>query len=225
MKRRTLDIIFSAGGIALACLALILALVLTSNANFSKNYVRDQLSREKITFKTVDKLTPEEKAFTAQNTNCLVTFAGQQLTTGKQAECYANEFIALHLKNIPNANGLTYSQLGTVQNDIKAQITTAEASNAPTLPDLQQKLTDVTAARDTVFKGEMLRSALLSSFGFSVLGDKAAQGATVAYIVAGLLALLSIAGFVHAFVTPKQKAFAPVPQPETARYDKTSVGV
>ena len=41
---------------------------------------------------------------------------------------------------------------------------------------------------------------------------KGAQVATVAYLVAALLALLSIAGFVHAFRTPKDKTFA-APQP------------
>jgi hypothetical protein len=215
MKRRTLDIMFSAGGLGLAALALVLALVLTSNANFSRTYVKDQLSQQKITFKTADKLTPEEKAFTAEHTNGLVRYAGQQLTTGKQAEVYANEFIALHLQGI--ADGKTYAELGTVQNDLKAKIAAAESSNDPTLPDLQAQLAELSSARDTVFKGEMLRGALLSSFGFSVLGEKAAQGATVAFIVAALLALLSIAGFAHAFRTPGTKAFAPVEPREPDR--------
>ena len=52
MKRRTLDVLFSAGGIALAGLLLVLGLVMTSNANFAKNYVKDQLSQQNITFKT-----------------------------------------------------------------------------------------------------------------------------------------------------------------------------
>lgn len=41
---------------------------------------------------------------------------------------------------------------------------------------------------------------------------KGEQVATVAFLVAALLALLSIAGFVHAFVIPKTRAFA-VPEP------------
>jgi hypothetical protein len=222
MKRRTLDIMFSIGGMGLAIAALALALVLTSNANFSRNYVKDQLSQQKITFKTVDKLTPEEKAFTAEHTNGLIRYAGLPLTTGKQAEVYANEFIGLHLQSI--SDGKTYAELGTVQSDLKAKIATAESTNDPTLPDLQKQLADITAARETVFKGEMLRGALLSSFGFSVLGDKAAQGAWVAFLVAALLFVLSIAGFIHAFVIPKDKAFAPVelaPAPSNER-DKAS---
>src|SRR5439155_8916026 len=108
MKRRTLDVLFSAGGITLAVLLLMLALVMTSNANFAKGYVKDQLSQQKIAFKTAESLTAEEK-----KSACLVKYAGLPLTTGKQAECYANEFIGLHVKS--TANGQTYAELGTPQ--------------------------------------------------------------------------------------------------------------
>ena len=56
---------------------------------------------------------------------------------------------------------------------------------------------------------------------------KGEQVATVAYIVAALLALLAIAGFVHAFKTPKDKAFA-APQRERVNGkadDKQLLGV
>ena len=105
MKRKTLDILFSLGGLALAGLLLIGGLVLTSNANFASNYVTDQLSQQNIVFKTADTLTAEEK-----QSACLVTYAGQKLANGKQAKCYANEFIGLHLKSI--AGGKTYADLG-----------------------------------------------------------------------------------------------------------------
>ncbi len=64
------------------------------------------------------------------------------------------------------------------------------------------------AQRETLFKGETLRGLLLTSFGFSVFGDKGGQVATVAYMAAALMILLSIAGFAHAMRTPKNKAFA-----------------
>ena len=106
MKRRTLDVLFSLGGLALAGLLLVAGIVLTANANFANNYVRDQLTQQNITFKTADTLTDEEKA-----QPCLVENAGKQLTTGKQAECYANNFIGLHLES--TADGKTYAELGT----------------------------------------------------------------------------------------------------------------
>src|SRR2546430_4997950 len=157
MKRRTLDILFSAGGVLLAGLLLAIGVVLTSNANFATNYVHDQLAQQNITFKTADALTAEEK-----QSACLVKYAGQQLTTGKQAECYANEFIGLHLKSI--AGGQTYAQLGDAQTTLRTKITTAQQTNDPTLAGLQKQLTDVTANRETVFKGETLRGLLLTSY-------------------------------------------------------------
>jgi hypothetical protein len=200
MKRRTLDVLFSLGGVVLAGLLLIAGLVLTSNANFANNYVHDQLSQQNITFKTADTLTAEEK-----ESACLVKYAGQQLTTGKQAECYANEFIGLHLKS--TAGGKTYAELGTVQSDLRTKLAAAQKANDTALTaDLQKQLTDVNAQRETVFKGETLRGLLLTSYGFSEFGAKAAQFATVAYLGSGLMLLLSIAGFVHAFVTPKTVA-------------------
>jgi hypothetical protein len=206
MKRRTLDFLFSAGGIALAALLLVLGLVMTSNANFAKRYVKSQLSQQNITFKTASTLTPEE-----QQSACLVKFAGQPLTTGKQAECYANDFIGLHVKSV--ANGQTYADLGAPQTALATQVKSATATNDPALPDLQKQLAAVTAQRETLFKGETLRGLLLTSFGFSVFGVKGGQVATVAYIVAGLLALLSLAGLFHALRTSKDEAFAAVPQP------------
>jgi hypothetical protein len=206
MKRRTLDILVGLGGVVLAGLLLIAGLVLTSNANFANDYVKTQLSQQQITFKTADTLTAEEK-----QSACLVQYAGQQLTSGKQAECYANEFIGLHLKSI--AGGKTYAQIGDVQTDLKAQIA-ALPKDDPAAAGLQKQLTDLTAQRETVFKGETLRGLLLTSYGFSEFGAKAAQAALVAYLAAGLLLLLGVAGLVHAATTPRSKGFA-VPEPST----------
>ena len=202
MKRRTLDFLFSAGGVALAVLLLVLGLVMTSNANFAKNYVHDQLSQQKISFKTADTLNTEEK-----QSSCLQKYAGEQLTKGKQAECYANDFIGLHLTE--TAAGKTYAEMGAVQTDLRAQIATAQKANETSkVTDLNKQLTDANNQRDTLFKGETLRGLLLTSYGFSVFGVKGEQVATVAYIVAALLLLLSLAGFAHAFRTPETVAFA-----------------
>ncbi len=103
MKRRTLDLVFSVGGLVVAVLVLVLGLVLQSQANFADDYVTDQLTEQKITFTPEAGLSEEEK-----EASCLVEYAGQPLTTGKQAECYANEYIGLHLAEIND--GKTYSQ-------------------------------------------------------------------------------------------------------------------
>lgn len=79
------------GGLALAVLLVALGGVMKSNADFAERNVRGQLAEQRMMFKAAEALTPEEKG-----TPCLVRYAGELLTTGQQAECYANHFIGRH---------------------------------------------------------------------------------------------------------------------------------
>ncbi|MDP1794215.1 MAG: hypothetical protein Q8K63_08775 [Acidimicrobiales bacterium] len=207
MKRRTLDILFSAGGFGIASLLLVLGLVMTSNGNFAGNYVHRQLAEQKISFPPADKLSKEELA-----SSCVAANAGKAIVSGKQAECYANDFIGLHIKGI--ADGKTYAELGAVQSGLKAQLAAATGSSAA---GLQKQLEAVTGQRETLFKGETLRGLLLTSYGFSTFGVKADQAATVAFGAAAIMALLSAFGLWHAMHTASTEAFAPVPTPKRAR--------
>jgi hypothetical protein len=204
MKRRTLDIMFSVGGLLVAALLLVMGVVLTSNANFAKDYTRDQLAAQQINFKAADKLTDAEKA----GAPCAIAYAGQALTTGKQAECYA-QYIGVHVKS--TAAGRTYASQGDFINGLKAELATAQKATPPDqakIADLNTQITSATAARETLFKGETLRGLLLTSYGFSVFGVKGAEGATVAFIISGLMLILSLAGLYHAYRTPRTQAFA-----------------
>jgi hypothetical protein len=203
MKRRTLDIIFSVGGMALAVLLVVLGLVLRSNADFAQNYVHDQLTAQKITFTPAEKLSAEE-----QQSADLVKYAGQPLTTGNQAEAYANDYIALHLAETNDAK--TYAETSNQARALRAQATTAQQTNAPSAADLDKQATALEAKVQTLFRGETLRGLLLTSYGFSIFGDKAMQASWVAFIAAFVLLLASVAGFVHALRTSKAEAFAPV---------------
>jgi hypothetical protein len=200
MKRRTLDIVFSVGGVALAGLLLMLGLVLTNQADFAKSYVKDQLTEQKITFTPVAGLAAEEK-----QADCLVANAGQPLTTGKQAECYANEYIGLHVTEING--GKTYSESSGDARALQARAdaATAAAPNAPATLALEGQAAAAKGKVDSLFRGETLRGLLLTSYGFSIFGDRAQQAAYVAFAAALVLLLASIAGFVHAFTRPKSK--------------------
>ena len=99
MKRRTLDLIVSSGGLVLVVLLVAVGLVFNSNARFAETYTEDQLGSENISFKAADELTDAEVAWTNARTGCLFAHAGETLMTGKQAECYANEFIGGHLRD------------------------------------------------------------------------------------------------------------------------------
>ena len=60
MKRKTLDIAFSFGGVVFSVLLLVVGLILTDQKNFADDYVSGQLEEQAITFKAADKLASEE---------------------------------------------------------------------------------------------------------------------------------------------------------------------
>jgi hypothetical protein len=213
MKRRTLDIIFASGGLMVAVLLAALGLALLSQYAFATDYVKEELSAQKIVFPTADKLTTEETTWKAGSA-CLVTYAGQTMETGPQAECYAKYYLAKHMDTSAKTAGFpgaTYATLGGIRTDLSAQIAAAKAKSDTTgAADLQKKLDTATSLRTTMQTGETLRGLLLTVYGFSSIGEKGGLAANLLFGLAGLMGLLSVAGFVHAFATPKEKViFAP----------------
>jgi hypothetical protein len=194
MKRKTLDLIFSIGGGLLAILLLVLGLVLQNQASFADSYVRDQLAQQKITFTPEEGLSDQER-----EADCLVANAGEPLLTGKQAECYANEYIGLHLTFINE--GKTYSETSGQARAKESELEEARAADPESaeVAQLEQELAELQGKTESVFRGEALRGVLLTAYGFSVFGERAGQAALVAFLVAGVLGAASIAGFVHAF--------------------------
>lgn len=63
----------------------------------------------------------------------------------------------------------------------------------------------VAGLRTTMQTGETLRGLLLTTYGFSIFGDRADLAATVCYIAFALLLLLSLLGLVHAFFSKHSK--------------------
>ena len=200
MKRRTLDIAFSIGGALFAVLLLVLGLVLKNQADFASNYVKDQLSLQQITFTPEAGLNGEQ-----DDAPCLIDYAGTVLDSGKEAECYANEYIAYHLGESAKGagyEGATYATLGTPQRELRTELAAAKEAGDDTT-EIQASLDAVNALRDTMFRGETLRGLLLTTYGFSIFGDRADLAALVCLLGAALLLLLSIAGFAHAMVSHK----------------------
>ena len=198
MKRRTLDMIFSAGGVAVAILLVLLGFVFKTNADFADSYVHDQLAEQKISFTAAEFLSDEEKT-----SSCLIENAGTPLDSGKKAECYANDYIGMHLKGI--GGGETYATIGAIQTKAKTALADATAANASNVVELKADLDKITGQRETMFKGETLRGLLLTSYGFSIFGEKAALAAMLSFLGALVMLLASVAGFIHAFSTPKDK--------------------
>lgn len=228
MKRRTLDIIFASGGLVIAIAVLVLGFVLMDQYNWGKDYVKEELGSQKIYFTEASKLTDEEKNW-KPGSACLTEYGGQLLETGAQAQCYAKYYIGLHIETsaaavkfsapinvniggkdqtLTSLEGQTYGTMGTVRTALAADQKALSDKGDKTAADARQKDVDATAnARTTQQTGETLRGLLLTSYGFSIFGDKANTIAEICYLVAALLALLSVAGFVHAWMAKDHKVF------------------
>lgn len=214
MKRRTLDIILAGGGLMVGVLILVLGFAVASQYSFAQSYVKEELSAQKIAFAPAAKLTDAEKNWQPGST-CLTTYAGQTLETGPQAQCYAKYYIREHMKAAAESAGFpgaTYATLGSIRTDLTAQVAAAKAQGDTSgAADAQKKLDAATALRTTMQTGETLSGLLLTVYGFSVVGDIAGLAANILYGLGAIMVFISIAGFVHAYVTPKEKVvFAPV---------------
>jgi hypothetical protein len=191
MKRKTLDVMVSVAGLVIAALLVVAGSLLTWAHNFVTDEVHTQLAAQKIYFppKGSDAIKgPEYKE--------MQKYAGQQLTTGAQAETYANHFIANHLKAI--GGGKTYAQLS------------AESMANP-------KDTKLAETVQTVFKGETLRGLLLNAYAFGTMGTIAGIAALVSFVGAGIMLILGALGLWHSRrVEPTAEVFSghPTPRPD-----------
>jgi len=205
MKRRTLDIAFSVGGALFAVLLLILGLVLSDQGDFASSYVHDELLEQKISFPAEYNGGETE----VEGSGCLTEYDGTPLDSGAKAECYANYYINTHLHHSAEGAGYageTYSSMGSIIGGLKADLTAAqESGDQAAIDEAQAAVDSANGLRDTMFKGETLRGLLLTTYGFSIFGDRADTAALVCYLAAALLFLLSVAGIAHAFTSKHAK--------------------
>jgi hypothetical protein len=147
MRRTTFDKLLGWIGTSAGVALLIVGGLLLWGSAYVHNTVQGQLAAQQITFpsaaafahpKAGSEITPSMIPLVSQ-------YAGQQLLTGQQAEAYADHFIAVHITDM--AGGKTYSQLSAAS--------IAQPNN-----------TQLAGLVNTVFKGETLRSMLLSAYGW-----------------------------------------------------------
>jgi hypothetical protein len=180
MKRRTLDVLLSTGGLVVAAVLIISGALLTWGHNFVQNEVHNQLAQQQIFF-------PDKAGIAAQDnadiTKYVSKYAGQQVVNGQQAQAFADHYINNHLQEV--AGGKTYSQISGEW--LALQSTNP---NSPKLDTLAQE-------RQTLFMGETLRGLLLNAYAFGKMGTIAGIAAIVSFVGAGLMLLLSGLGFWH----------------------------
>jgi hypothetical protein len=193
MQRKVFDVLASAGGALVVVVLVVAGALLMWGYSFANSNVHNQLAEQQITF-------PAKAAFAHPVAGSEITpsmigtvskYAGQPLVTGQQAEVYANDFIAVHLKEI--GGGLTYAQL---------------SAKAMALPKGSVAYTAAEAKVQTVFQGTTLRGLLLEAYAFGTFATIALIGAITAFALAAIMALLVALGFWHARRTPDNKELA-----------------
>ena len=195
MRRRTFDALVVAVGLALAAVLLVAGGLLAWGHAFVSDQVRTQLVEQKIVFPPAN--SDSIKSLPKADAAAMKVYAGQMMTTGAQAQTYADHFIAVHLREI--GGGLTYSQLS------------AKAMADPKNEALAGQVA-------TVFKGTTLRGMLLNAYGFWQMGQIMWIGAIVSFAGAALLLILSGAGAVHLRRVPEAaEVFPKVSHPAEVR--------
>jgi hypothetical protein len=179
MSRKVIDKLTSGVGIVVVVVLLVAGGLMTWGHSFANSNVRTQLSQQQITF-------PAKAAFAQAKPGTEITpgmipylekYAGQQLTTGAQAEAYANHFIAVHLSEMPY--GGIYSKISAAA--------IAQPNNAK-----------LAALKQTSFMGTTLRGLLLEAYAFSVIASIMLWGAIASFGLALIMSLLVGLGLWHA---------------------------
>jgi hypothetical protein len=190
MSRKVFDRLTSAGGAVIVVVLLVAAGLLLWGHSYVNSNVRDQLAQQQITF-------PARAAFAHPKAGTEITpsmipsvsqFAGEPLLTGEQARVYANDFIAMHLSQMP-------------YHGVYAKVSAAALADpgSASLQSLEQ----------TVFRGTTLRGLLLEAYGFSEIGVVMLWGAIAALALALVMAVLVGLGVAHARRTePSEQLFA-----------------
>jgi hypothetical protein len=190
MKRKTFDKIVTFVGAGLGLFLIIAAGLLNWGATFADGAVKTQLQAQEIQIPKSNgdaKADDATKAFFAAN-------GGEIMTTGKQAQMYADHYIGFHLSHMP-----TYAAATTAGRSADAAL-----AGDPTNKDLQVADAKANAMIETVFKGQSLRGMLLNAYAFWQLGQIALISAGVALFAGLLMLLLAIAGLIHFRRTPEE---------------------
>lgn len=186
MSRRVFDLLASAGGLVVVVALLVAGGLLTWGYSFAHSNVHNQLAEQQIYF-------PPKVAFEHPKAGTEITpsmipsvsqYAGQQLLTGQQARVYADDFIAVHLSEMPYGG-------------VYAKVSSA-AREKPTNAELK-------ALEQTSFQGTTLRGLLLEAYGFSEIAEVMLWGAIASFCLAAIMAILVALGFRHARRAPPEE--------------------
>jgi hypothetical protein len=153
--------------------------------SFIHNQISTELTAQQIYFPPAN--SSAITALPSADATAMNVYGGQQLTTGDQAQTYANSFIAIHLSEV--AGGKTYAQMSSL----------AQANPTDT------KIAGQVA---TLFKGETLRGLLLNAYGWWTIGTYALYAA-IGLAVAAVVVLGAFALEIFLWIRQREKVAVP----------------
>ena len=164
--------------------------------SFTTTQIHDELAAQQIFFPAADQIKAGGALDPAKFPQEIRDQAGNQVTDGNQARIYANDFVGEHLKGV--AGGATYATIGSKISAANAALAAASKTD-PNYATLQANVATLNAQRDTLFKGETLRSMLLNAYGWWTIGVYTTFAAFALMVVAlGVLGALVFEFFVAA---------------------------
>lgn len=183
MNRKSFDKIASVIGLLLAGFLMVIGGILQYGGNFATDQVAMQLEPQAITI-PAENGDPEATADVAK----FFTDNGEKvMTTGKQAQMYADHYIGFHMAEMPTyaaASGANRAAAGALATD-------------PTNVELQTAAKQASGMVETVFKGETLRGMLLNAYAFGTLGQIAMVASYVSFAGGLIFLILALLGFAH----------------------------
>lgn len=183
MNRKSFDKIASVIGLLLAGFLIVIGGILQYGGNFATDQVAAQLEPQAITMPADNgdpKVTDDVKKFFADNGDKI-------MTTGKQAQMYADHYIGFHLSAMP-----TYAAASGAN-----RAAAAAFAADPTNKDLQAAAMKASGTVETVFKGQALRGMLLNAYAFGTLGQIAMVASYVSFAGGLIFLILALLGFAH----------------------------
>lgn len=188
MRRKTFDMLLTAGGVVVTMVLVVAGVLLLWGHNFANDNVHSQLAQQQIFVPAAG-----SSALASPKIGPYMNrYAGQEVLSGPAAKAYADHFIAVHLSEMP---------YGGVYSKVSAAAMAAPKGSA--------QATQLAATETTVFQGTTLRGLLLEAYAFWEMGQIALIAAIASFAAAGVMLVLSVLGILHLRrVNPKEEVLA-----------------
>ncbi|MGO1590677.1 MAG: hypothetical protein ACTHW1_01255 [Ancrocorticia sp.] len=145
-------------------------------SNFAHSYVTEQLEQENLTMPSEEGVNALEDQ---ESQDKLRPYIDEPMTTGNQAEAFANNYIWQHM--MASSDGKGYQEVSGEFNAMAAELSDEEKAT-------NEEFQALDGLRDSLFMGDTLRGMLLNAYGWWLVGTIALWVGIGAIVVGVILA-------------------------------------